>query len=176
MQPLTFFFALRNPTEDPTEAQWEKVKEKWPVLAGRSDAELKEALGPIKAVKVDFRSLKAEKKASSRFRRATMATRRRCESEFVEVIKLFKSLFTVELVYRAREERIDDAREVESAAAIRLMLCVKLGREAAHSIVDARLLCDLHRQAQILAHQIDHKPGWKPLLAGTPSMTPGYGL
>jgi hypothetical protein len=67
MQPLTFFFALRNPTEDPTEAQWEKVKEKWPVLAGRSDAELKEALGPIKAVKVDFRSLKAEKKASSRF-------------------------------------------------------------------------------------------------------------
>ena len=55
--PQIFFSLLRNANRDPPPGAWDTVRKKWPVLASRSDAELLEALGPIKAEYVDMRSL-----------------------------------------------------------------------------------------------------------------------
>ena len=55
----TFFFALRNKNEDPSELDLQFLKEYWPVLADKSDAEIIEALAPIKAVEVDYRTVAA---------------------------------------------------------------------------------------------------------------------
>ena len=54
---LDFFAVLRNVLEDPDPAVWIGVREKWPVLADKSDEDLIAALQPIKDVKVDRRSL-----------------------------------------------------------------------------------------------------------------------
>ena len=54
---LDFFAVLRSPTDDPDPAVWPGVREKWPVLADKSDDDLLCALQPIKDVKVDRRSL-----------------------------------------------------------------------------------------------------------------------
>mmetsp|Transcript_47780 Transcript_47780/g.150103 ORF Transcript_47780/g.150103 Transcript_47780/m.150103 type:complete len:160 (-) Transcript_47780:193-672(-) len=55
--PLTFFGALRSPSEDPTPAMWDAVRTKWPILASKSDEEMQPALVHIAAVQVDRRSL-----------------------------------------------------------------------------------------------------------------------
>ena len=55
----TFFFALRNKNEDPSELDLQFLKEYWPVLADKSDAEIIEALAPIKAIEVDYRTVAA---------------------------------------------------------------------------------------------------------------------
>ena len=55
--PLDFFAVLRNFNEDPDPAVWPAIREKWPVLADKSDDDLLAALQPIKDVKVDRRSL-----------------------------------------------------------------------------------------------------------------------
>jgi hypothetical protein len=57
-RPLTFFNQLRMLDADPVPEAWEAVRSKWPVLSGRSDEELLNALEPIKAVFVDMRSCK----------------------------------------------------------------------------------------------------------------------
>ena len=57
-QPKDLFAVLRNPLEEPAPEAWECIREKWPVLAGRTDEELLSALQPIKDVKVDRRYLK----------------------------------------------------------------------------------------------------------------------
>ena len=46
------------PVDDET---WDAVRAKWPILAGRSNDELVVALAPIKAKKVDYRSLEKPK-------------------------------------------------------------------------------------------------------------------
>ena len=50
---------LRDPYVDaPDPGVWTAVREAWPVLKGRSDAELTEALAPLKAdPEVDLRQL-----------------------------------------------------------------------------------------------------------------------
>ena len=55
----TFVFALRNKNEDPSELDLQFLKEYWPVLADKSDAEIIEALAPIKAIEVDYRTVAA---------------------------------------------------------------------------------------------------------------------
>ena len=55
--PEKFFPLLRSQKNDPAPEVWDAVRREWPLLAGKSDAELLEALGPIKAQYVDFRSL-----------------------------------------------------------------------------------------------------------------------
>jgi hypothetical protein len=56
-QPDIYFSLLRNPNRDPPEEVWDYIRKDWPELEGRTNAELNEALKPIKAVKVDIRSL-----------------------------------------------------------------------------------------------------------------------
>jgi len=56
-QPQIFFSLLRAPDEDPPEEVWDVIREKWPVLKERSNAELLKALAPIKAKYVDLRFL-----------------------------------------------------------------------------------------------------------------------
>jgi len=56
-QPQIFYSLLRQPSEDPPEEVWDVIREKWPVLKERSNAELLEALAPIKAKYVDLRFL-----------------------------------------------------------------------------------------------------------------------
>jgi hypothetical protein len=56
-RPQQFFSLLRNPREDPPEEIWDVIREKWPVLKGKTNAELLEALKPIKAEFVDLRFL-----------------------------------------------------------------------------------------------------------------------
>ena len=57
-QPMDLFACLRSPTEDPDPQVWLAVRDKWPVLASRSDEDLLALLQPIKDVKVDRRSLR----------------------------------------------------------------------------------------------------------------------
>jgi len=56
-QPQIFYTLLRRPSDDPPEEVWDVIREKWPVLNERSNAELLEALAPIKAKYVDLRFL-----------------------------------------------------------------------------------------------------------------------
>ena len=60
---ISFAAMLRTPELDkpdftePAPEAWDAVRAKWPVLAEKTNEELKEALGPIKAQEVDFRQL-----------------------------------------------------------------------------------------------------------------------
>jgi len=58
--PMTYFNIFRGvqyrATGPPPEV-WPYVRKRWPVLAEKTDEELVEALGPIKAVEVDARNL-----------------------------------------------------------------------------------------------------------------------
>ena len=56
--PEDFFGMLRSPKTDPAPEVWDCVRQKWPVLATRSDDDLVAVLQPIKDVYVDRRSLK----------------------------------------------------------------------------------------------------------------------
>jgi hypothetical protein len=56
-QPQIYFSLLRNPSQDPPEQVWDPIREKWSILKERSNAELVEALKPIKAKFVDVRYL-----------------------------------------------------------------------------------------------------------------------
>jgi hypothetical protein len=56
-RPQIFYSLLRKPNEDPPVEAWDVIREKWPVLKDRSNAELLEALKPIKAEYVDLRFL-----------------------------------------------------------------------------------------------------------------------
>mmetsp|Transcript_68101 Transcript_68101/g.108048 ORF Transcript_68101/g.108048 Transcript_68101/m.108048 type:complete len:164 (-) Transcript_68101:106-597(-) len=56
-RPQNLYALLRNPNADPPDEIWDVIREKWPILKERSNAELLKALGPIKAKYVDIRSL-----------------------------------------------------------------------------------------------------------------------
>eukprot|EP00316_Scyphosphaera_apsteinii_P026032 CAMPEP_0119323118 /NCGR_PEP_ID=MMETSP1333-20130426/60055_1 /TAXON_ID=418940 /ORGANISM="Scyphosphaera apsteinii, Strain RCC1455" /LENGTH=125 /DNA_ID=CAMNT_0007330499 /DNA_START=204 /DNA_END=582 /DNA_ORIENTATION=- len=56
--PLPYFTLFRNNRGLTTPPEvWDFVRTRWPVLAGKTNEQLYEALGPITAVKVDFRQL-----------------------------------------------------------------------------------------------------------------------
>ena len=56
--PRTYFEIFRNTRGVPVPPEvWPFVKEKWPVLAEKTDEELMLALGPMQAVTIDLRSV-----------------------------------------------------------------------------------------------------------------------
>ena len=56
--PRKFCNIIRNASGNIPPAVWDPVRERWPVLAGRSNEELAEAVKPIVADYVDLRFLK----------------------------------------------------------------------------------------------------------------------